>query len=50
MTAWNFAPYRERTRSLQKAGWCVAVAFAALTGAMAATWAVNEAQTHLMQQ
>jgi len=50
MTAWNFAPYRERTRSLQKAGWCVAVAFAALTGAMAAAWAVNEAQTHLMQQ
>jgi Tfp pilus assembly protein PilN len=50
MRDWNFAPYRERERNLRKAGWCMAMAFGALIGGVAVAWAVDEAQTLLMQQ
>lgn len=50
MRPWNFAPYRERARTLKKAGWCVAMAFGALAGGIAAACFVNESQAQLMQQ
>ena len=50
MTAWNFAPYRDRRLTLKKMGWCLVMAMSAVGGAFAAAWAVNEAQTALTQQ
>ena len=50
MTAWNFAPYRDRLQRLRKKGWCLVMALSAVGGGFAAAWDVNEAQTALTQQ
>lgn len=50
MTAWNFAPYLDRSRTLKKIGWGLVMALSAVGGGFAAAWDVNEAQTALAQQ
>ena len=50
MTAWNFAPYRDRSRKLRKMGWGLVMALSAVGGGFAAAWDVNEAQTALTLQ
>jgi Tfp pilus assembly protein PilN len=50
MTAWNFAPYRDRSRTLRKMGWGLVMVLSAVGGGFAAAWVVNEAQTALKQQ
>ena len=50
MTAWNFAPYLDRSRTLRKMGWGLVMALSAVGGGFAAAWDVYEAQTALTQQ
>jgi len=50
MTAWNFAPYRDKVRTLRKMRWIMAMLFSAVSGGLAATWVVNDAQTEVAQQ
>ncbi len=50
MTSWNFAPYRDKVRTLRKMRWIVAMLLSAVSGGLAAAWVVNEVQTEVAQQ
>lgn len=50
MTAWNFAPYRDKVRTLRKMRWIMAMLLSAVSGGLAAAWVVNDAQTEIAQQ